>query len=104
MTRRNKLLKKALENPKCSISMLKVKIVDLDKFIKGNFRWSDSEGKTNSNEPFKKGDVGYINIVNPEGWGVTNQMIETYEELFGVETFEGDTIDVDVILPLKPNI
>ncbi len=82
-------------NPKMALKMLRIKIVNLDKFLKHGYCWCDCNGKIENSEPFKVGDVGYINLIQLEGKDVPNIFLEMFAEDVGVELLVGTPVDIE---------
>ena len=77
------------------IKVLHVKIANLDKFLKHGYCWCGSNGKIENSELFKVGDVGYINLIDPEGTNHPNVVLELFAEDVGVELLEGTPVDIE---------
>jgi len=88
-------------NPKLCVKVLRVKIVDLDKFSKIGFCWCDSNGMIQNSEPFKVGDVGYINLVEDEGESFSPVTLELFAECVGIELLEGPRVDIEIKVDLQ---
>ena len=88
-------------NPKLKIDTFRVKIVNLNKFLKCGFYWSDSRCMIQNSEPFKIGDVGYINLVEVNGESFPPIFLELFAECSGVELLEGPPVDIEIKVDLQ---
>jgi len=86
------------ENPKYCVKTMHVKIVDLEKFLKISFCWGDRNGRIENSKLFKVGDVGYINLIEPNGEDIPDIILGMFAEYLGVERFEGLPIDIYINL------
>jgi hypothetical protein len=79
------LAEELANNPKLDVNIFRVKIANVNKFLKYGFRWVDSKDIIENSEPFKVGDVGYINFVGTEEESLPPIIVELIAECFGVE-------------------
>ena len=88
-------------NPEMCMTVLHVKIVNLNKFSKCGFCWFNGKGKIENSEPFKVGDVGYINLVEVNGENFPSIFVKLFAECLGVELLEGPPLDIEIKLNLQ---
>ena len=60
------LAEELANNPKLEVNIFRVKIVNVNKFLKHGYRWVDSKDINKNSETFKVGDVGYKNYSGTE--------------------------------------
>ena len=71
--------------PEMEVSVVCVAIVDVDKFVKEGYFWSNKKGNKINEKPFRRGDVGYIAIMRHErNVEATEEDVQAFEEASGV--------------------
>ena len=91
------------KHPEKCMTVLHVKIGNLDKFLEHGFCWWDSKGMIQNPEPFKVGDVGYVNLIDLEGRSVPKVFLELYAEDVGVELLEVLPVNSDLVMDTLTN-
>ena len=84
-------------NPKTTCSTLRVKIVNVNKLIKCGYRWVDSKDIIKNSEPFKVGDIGYINLAWPGEESIPPIVNKLYAECIGVKILREIPLEIKLL-------